>query len=84
MHNLTPSELDDLLEAAAERGAKAALSQVGLNDPDSLKDIVALRDLLGTYRKIKDTVVSTFVNWLVLTIIGAAATGAYLFLKDKH
>lgn len=51
---LTRRELDDLLESAAEKGARKALAQVGLSvedDPEKVKkDITDLRDLLDGWR----------------------------------
>ena len=40
MTNITPEELEDMLDRAAKRGATAALREVGLHDDDARKDII--------------------------------------------
>ena len=37
--NLTPEELESMLDRAAKRGAKQALSSIGLHDATAAKDI---------------------------------------------
>ena len=49
MSNITPEELEDMLDRAAKRGATAALREVGLHD-DARKDIIEMRNLLETWR----------------------------------
>ena len=46
MSNITPEELEDMLDRAAKRGATAALREVGLHDDDARKDIIEMRNLL--------------------------------------
>ena len=46
MYNITPEELEAMLDRAATRGAKAALRDVGLHDDDARKDITEMRNLL--------------------------------------
>lgn len=50
---LTRAMLDEVVEAAAERGATRALEKVGLHDEDAGKDITDLRTLMSSYRTVK-------------------------------
>jgi len=47
--NLTPEELESMLDRAAKRGAKQALSSIGLHDATAAKDINEMRDLLDVW-----------------------------------
>ena len=47
---ITPEELEDMLDRAAQRGATAALREVGLHDDDARKDIQEMRSLLEAWR----------------------------------
>ena len=50
-HVVMPEEeFEQLLELAAERGAKKALANVGLVDEHAANDIRDLRSLLGAFR----------------------------------
>ena len=42
--NLTPDELESMLDRAAKRGAKQALYSIGLHDTTAAKDINEMRD----------------------------------------
>ena len=55
-------EFEQLLELAAERGAKRALANVGLVDEEAAGDIRDLRSLLGALRVAKHTAWSTIVS----------------------
>ena len=59
MTNITPEELEDMLDRAAKRGATAALREVGLHDDDARKDIIEMRNLLETWRDTRRGVWST-------------------------
>jgi hypothetical protein len=68
-----------MLDRAAEKGAKQALASIGLHDDKGADDVRELRSLLQTYRKIKDTAISTLVRSVVMAILGLIALG--LFVK---
>ena len=70
---LTRAELDDLVEAAAERGARKALAQVGLADDKAPIDMRQLRDLLGMYRVVRNSALAAFGKALMFALIGAGA-----------
>ena len=58
-------EFETLLERAAERGARHALSDVGLDGPDAARDIRELRSLLDAFNEAKKTAGLTLVKMLV-------------------
>ena len=47
---LTPEELEAMLDRAAKKGAKQALSSIGLHDETAGRDISEMRNLLDTWR----------------------------------
>jgi len=77
---ISPAELEAMLERAARRSAKEALSQVGLHDDGAGNDIRDLRQLLLSWRDIRSTATRTFVKWLVMLLLGALSAGAYVTL----
>lgn len=71
--NLTREDLEVLLESAAERGAKKALMQVGLHDDDAMGDLRDLRGLLGAYKTVKSSVLTTIGKAIAVAVIAALA-----------
>jgi hypothetical protein len=74
-------EFEQLLELAAERGAKRALADVGLVDENAAADIHDLRDLLNAVRIAKRTAWQTVVRLLTTGIILALIAGVAIKLK---
>tara|TARA_R110002049_G_scaffold285353_1_gene466186 strand:+ start:62 stop:316 length:255 start_codon:yes stop_codon:yes gene_type:complete len=73
--NLTPEELEDMLDRAARRGAKHALSSIGLLDDDAHKDITEMRSLIEAWRDTRKAFWTTAVKVstvAVLTFIAGA------------
>ncbi len=81
MITLTPEALDDLLEAAAERGAKKALASIGLHDDRAADDVRSLRDLLSVYRMARNGAAAAFGKALMYALLGALAV--YVGIKLK-
>lgn len=75
--SLSTDELETMLSRAAERGAKEALCKVGLHDEEAGNDIRDLRVLVDGWRGIKRTATRTFVQWLILFILGLIAMGTW-------
>lgn len=69
---LTPQELEEMLDRAAKRGARAALNELGLNDDNAPKDLQELRGLLSSWRETRKAV------WMTVTRI--ATTAVLLFI----
>ncbi len=74
-------EFEELLELAAERGAKRALADAGLVDEYAAGDIRDLRSLLGAIRVAKRTAWQTVVRLLTTSLILALIGGIAIKLK---
>lgn len=73
------TEIETLLELAAERGAEKALAKVGLGDENAGVDIRDLRDWLNACRVIKSEALKTAVSVATKALIMATIIGlAYL------
>lgn len=78
---LPKDEFEDLLERAAERGAKNALHGVGLDGEDAAHDIRELRNLLDAFNEAKKTAGLTIIRMLVTGLVMALLAGTVLKLK---
>ncbi len=74
-------EFERLLEQAAERGAKKALADVGLEGDDAEHDIRELRGLLEAFNAAKHTAWQTVVKILTTGFVLALLTGAVIKFK---
>lgn len=71
-HIILPREaLDAMLEDAAERGARKALTGIGLGDEKAPEHIRGLRDLFNMYRTVRDGALKQIGQGLALVLIGA-------------
>jgi len=76
------SEIDALIERAAEAGATAVLVKIGLNNGDkAARDIRELRDLLAAWRAAKRTAWQTAVRMMTIGFILALLAGLAIKLK---
>ena len=75
------ADLDELLERAAERGARTALATVGLDGSDAAHDIRELRNLLDAFSEAKKTAGLTIIKMLVTGLVMALLTGTLIKLK---
>ena len=80
---LTPGELESMLDRAAKRGAKQALSSIGLHDATAAKDINEMRDLLDVYRDTRRGIWSTFVKVTTIAILTFIAGAVWMQLGNK-
>tara|TARA_R100000805_G_C3550013_1_gene62190 strand:+ start:249 stop:497 length:249 start_codon:yes stop_codon:yes gene_type:complete len=78
MSNMTPEELEDMLDRAAQRGATAALREVGLHDDDARKDIQEMRSLLEAWRDTRKGVWSTIVKMSTVAVITFIAASLWM------
>ena len=74
-------EFEELLERAAQRGAKKALADVGLVDEHAAYDIRDLRSLLGAFRVAKHTAWSTVIRLITTGLLLALMAGVAIKLK---
>ena len=78
MSSITPEELEDMLDRAAKRGAKAALREVGLHDDEARKDIQEMRSLLEAWRDTRRGVWSTIVKMSTVAVITFIAASLWM------
>jgi 2-iminoacetate synthase ThiH len=81
--SLTPEELESMLDRAAKRGAKQALSSIGLHDETAAKDINEMRDLLDVWRDTRKGIWSTFIKFTTIAIITFIAGAVWMQLGNK-
>ena len=75
------ADFEQMLERAAERGARHALHEVGLDGEDAAHDIRELRNLLDAFNEAKKTAGLTIVKMLVTGLVLALMTGSLIKLK---
>ena len=81
MVTMPTEDFEELLERAAERGARHALSDVGLDGEDAAHDIRELRNLLDAFNEAKKTAGLTIIKMLVTGLVMALLAGTVLKLK---
>jgi hypothetical protein len=74
-------EFEAMLGRAAERGARRALADVGLDGPEAAIDIHDLRTLLESLRMARRTAWQTVVRVLTTGLLLALITGVAVKLK---
>lgn len=80
---LSSEQLDDLLTAAAEKGAKRALASVGLDDKHAAQDVQDLREVMKSWRAVKNTILHSILIGIgrLATLLVVAVLAAY---AGKH
>lgn len=81
MVTMPKAEFEELLERVAERGARAALAEVGLDGEDAANDIRELRGLLEAFNTAKHTAWKTVVKMVTTGFVLALVAGAVIKLK---
>ena len=81
MVTIPHEEFESMLERAAERGARHALHEVGLDREDAAHDIRELRHLLDAFTEAKKTAGLAVVKMLVTGLVMAVLAGTVLKLK---
>ena len=74
-------EFEELLARAAERGARRALADVGLDGEDAAHDIRELRGLLEAFNTAKHTAWQTVIRLVTTGFLLALVAGAVIKLK---
>jgi len=74
-------EFEELLARAAERGARRALADVGLDGEDAAHDIRELRGLLEAFDAAKHTAWQTVIRLVTTGFLLALVAGAVIKLK---
>lgn len=78
---MAESEFEELLARAAERGARRALADVGLEGKEAAFDVRDLRSLIECIRFVRRTVVQTAVRLITTGILLAILAGIAIKLK---
>lgn len=81
--DLTPEELEDIIDRAARRGACEALKSLGLQDEYAQKDITEMRTLLDAYRDTKKSIWTTFVRITTVALLSFIAASVWMQLGNK-
>ena len=81
--NLTPEELEDMLDRAARRGAREALKSLGLQDEEAHKDIIEMRTLLEAYRDTKKSIWNTIVRISTVALLSFIAASVWMQIGNK-
>ena len=81
--NLTPEELEDMLDRAARRGAKEALKSLGLQDDDAHKDLLEMRTLVEAYRDTKKSIWQTAVRISTVALLSFIAASVWMQIGNK-
>ena len=81
-HIVLPREdFEEMLCRAAERGAKRALANVGLDGPDAANDVRELRSLLSALQLAKRTALQTTVKVITVFLLVTLITGIAFKLR---
>ena len=78
---LRKEDFEELLDRAAERGAKRALADVGLDGDDAAHDIRELRGLLDAFNTAKHTAWQTIIKMVTTGFLLALVAGAFFKFK---
>lgn len=78
MSNITPEQLEEILDRAAKKGAKQALCDLGLSDMDAATDIRELRSLLDSWRDTKKSIWKTLVQLGTVAVLTFIATAVWM------
>jgi hypothetical protein len=79
---LSPEDLEAMLDRAARRGAKEALTSIGLLDEDAHRDITEMRSLLDAWRDTRKSFWTTVVRVSTAALLAFIA-GAVWMTLDK-
>jgi hypothetical protein len=79
--NISPEELEAMLDRAARRGAKEALRSIGLLDDDAHKDIAEMRSLLEAWRDTRKSIWSTTIKLVTVGILTFIAGAVWMTMN---
>lgn len=75
------AQVMEMIQLAAEAGAKKALADIGLHDEQAGKDVEEIRSLLEAWRSAKKAAWDTIVRFLTGALLTALAVGVYIKTK---
>ena len=77
---ISQARLQEMLDKAAETGAKRALDHLGLHDEDAASDVKEMRNLLEAWRDVRRTAWHTFVQSLVKGLLLVIVLGSTAYI----
>jgi hypothetical protein len=80
---ITPQELEDMLNRAAIQGAKKALEDLGLHDESASDDLNEIRSLLSSWRETRKAIWATTVKMLTTATLLFISGAVWMTFKDK-
>ena len=78
---LPKPEFEQLLETAAEKGARKALADVGLDGETAAADVRDLRSLIDAIKIVRNTALQTAVHVVVTAVLLLIVLGAAIKLE---
>ena len=81
MVDITPEQLEEMLDRAAKKGESEALRELGLQDQDAANDIRDMRGLLEAWRYTKKSIWATTVKMGTVAVLTFLATAVWMTLK---
>lgn len=78
MTQITPEQLEAMLDRAAKKGARQALCDLGLSDLDAASDIKELRSLLDSWRDTKKSIWKTLIQLGTVAVLTFIATAVWM------
>jgi len=77
---ISESEFERLMGKASKKGARLALSELGLDDEHAHLDIRDLRELLSAFKMAKRHTFKIFIKWLVIGVMTLITAGFLSFM----
>lgn len=78
---LTPEELEAMLDRAASRGAEKALASIGLLDDTAHKDLTEMRSLLEAWRETRKSIWTTTIKVMTVSVLTFIAGAVWMHLN---
>jgi len=82
MPELTPDELEALLNKVAKRAVKEAMRELGLEEATAAEDMRELRGLLDAWRDTKRTIRQSIVGLISKAFAGLVLVALAFYAKD--
>ena len=83
--DITHEQLEEMLQRAAEAGAKLALERVGLHDEDAGHDVQDLRELLRSWRSARksiwDAAIRSLTTMILAFLVASVAVSVKVSIK---
>ena len=79
--NLSPDELEAMLDRAARRGAKEALASIGLLDDNAHRDMTEMRSLLDAWRDTRKSIWTTVIRLITVAVLTFIAGAVWMTMN---